>query len=67
MLFFKIVPLIMDLTLRLVEAERRGDFDPSRARQVFVEVKLLLQFRQLFVGEVRSVREFQDQLDGLGD
>jgi len=43
-----------DLDLRLVEAERGGDLDAARARQVAVEVELLLQLGQLLVGEVRS-------------
>ena len=42
-----------DLDLRLVEAERGGDLDAAGARQVAVEVELLLQFGQLLVGEVR--------------
>jgi len=43
-----------DLDLRLVQAERGGDLDAARARQVAVEVKLFLEFGQLFVGEVCS-------------
>jgi len=41
-----------DLDLRLVEAERRGDLDAARARQVAVEMELLLQLGQLLVREV---------------
>ena len=42
------------LYLGLVETKYGGDLDPSGSRQVSVEMKLLLQFRQLFVGKVGS-------------
>ena len=40
--------------LSLVEAQSRRDFDPSSSSQVFVEVKFLFQFRQLFIREIRT-------------
>jgi len=43
-----------DLHLRFVQTEGSRDFDASGSRQVFVEVKFLLQFRQLFIRKVRS-------------
>lgn len=41
-----------DLHLGLVELQGRGDLHPAGARQVLVEVKLLLQLRELLGGEV---------------
>lgn len=38
--------------LRLVELQRVGNFNTSRARQVAIEMELLLQFGQLFVSEI---------------
>lgn len=43
-----------DLHLRLVELQRGRDFDAPRARQVLVEVELLLQLGELLVREVRA-------------
>ncbi len=41
-----------DLDLGLVQLERGGDLDPPRAREILVEVELLLQLRQLLRREV---------------
>ena len=41
-----------DFDLSFVESQSRGDFDPSSPSQIFVEMKFLFQFGQLFVGEV---------------
>ena len=41
-----------DLDLSLVETKRRGDLHATGSRQVAVEVELLLELGQLFVGEV---------------
>lgn len=38
--------------LRFVELQCVRDFDASRSRQVLVEVELLFEFGQLFVGEI---------------
>ena len=54
LLLFHASILEPDLDLRLVESERRSDLDPPCSRQVLVEVKLLLELSQLFVGEIRA-------------
>ena len=42
--------------LRFVQEESARDLDAARARQVLVEVELLLEFRQLLRAEVRATR-----------
>ena len=49
-----------DLHLGLVELEGRGDLYPPRPGQVLVEVELLLEFGELFVGEVGPPRVVQE-------
>ena len=51
-----------DLDLGLVELEGSGDLDPTGARQVLVEVELLLQLRQLLRREVGSARVVEIRL-----
>ena len=45
-----------DFHLRLIELKSSGDLNPPRPCQVFVEVELFLQFRQLLGGKIRPTR-----------
>ena len=51
-----------DLDLGLVQTKTRRDLDPTCPRQVLVEVELLFQFGQLFVGEIRAAEIRRMQL-----
>lgn len=45
-----------DLHLGLIKLQGRGDLHPAGARQVLVEVELLLQLRELLGGEAGAHR-----------
>ena len=63
-LLFHASVLKPDLHLRFVESERGGDLDTARASEVPIEVKLLLQLRQLFI---RKVRPTEVRMSGCAD